>query len=531
MKARAITRWCVSLALLAFAGSCAPAPPPPASGAAAFAHHDFGAINFRALNSVGVPWKLVAAALVLDDPASGGVDHAHLRRRMTDYGFLWPERLEGTAAPVAPSADHPLGLNVGPVTPGLPPVKITVANLGCAACHAGPSYGADGAPQPQAAWLGAPNTSLDLEAYTRGVTRSLKRGLTDEPRLLEAVRTLFPDTGAWEMASLKWAVVPLARRRLDAIPDGGSPLPFSNGSPGVTNGVAALKLQSKAPLAPIEAGFTSIPDLADRSFRSALLQDGAYAPVGEPRWRPTTRADLTPAHRDRLADMVSFFTVPSMGQPPKAAHRQIPAARSAFAWLETRRPQAFPGSIDPVLAARGAVVYGQSCTACHGDYDGPADRPRLARFPNWHGVIGADPARAAAFTPALSRYIDGGPYQAVMSARTTGEYAAPPLSGVWSSAPYLHNGSVPTLEQLMLLEPRSQRFLVGGHRLDFRTVGIAGAPGADGVRRYPPGYAPWSTPAVYDTRQPGRSNLGHEAPFASLSREDRWALIEYLKRL
>jgi hypothetical protein len=39
------------------------------------------------------------------------------------------------------------------------------------------------------------------------------------------------------------------------------------------------------PLRHEEAGFTSIPDLADRSFRSALLYDGAYAPQGQPRWR------------------------------------------------------------------------------------------------------------------------------------------------------------------------------------------------------------------------------------------------------
>jgi hypothetical protein len=185
------------LGLALLAGSCAPSAPPPTSGAETFAHHDFGAINFQALNTVAVPWKLTAAALVLDDPAGGGVNRAHLRRRMMSFGFLWPDRLEGAGETVQPSADHPLGFNVGTVTPGLPPVKITVANLGCAACHAGPVYAADGAPLPEAAWLGSPNTSIDLEAYTRAVTAALKRGLHDEPRLLRAVETLFPDTDAW----------------------------------------------------------------------------------------------------------------------------------------------------------------------------------------------------------------------------------------------------------------------------------------------------------------------------------------------
>jgi mono/diheme cytochrome c family protein len=474
---------------------------------------------------------MAAAALVLDDPGGGGVSREHLRRRMISFGFLWPDRLDGASPAVRPNADHPLGLNIGTVTPGLPPVKITVANLGCAACHAGPSYAADGAPLPETAWLGSPNTSLDLEAYTRAVTRSLKRGLRDEPTLLRAVKTLFPDTDAWEMASLRWAVAPLARRRLDAIPEDGGPLPFSNGSPGVTNGVAALKLQGKVPGDAMEAGFTSIPDLADRGFRSALLQDGAYAPKGEARWRPITRAEVTPAHRDRLADIVSFFTVPSMGQSPRRAYEHVPTARNAFAWLGQRRPQAFPGPIDANLAARGAAVYEQACARCHGDYDGPVDQPRLARFPNWHGVVGSDPARAQAFTPALTRYVADSPYRSVMDARRTGEYAAPPLSGVWATAPYLHNGSAPTLAQLMLLEHRAERFEVGGHRLDFRAVGVAGTADEQGVRRYPAGYAPWSRPVVYDTRQAGRSNRGHETQFQTLAPEDRWALIEYLKRL
>ncbi|QTC91927.1 c-type cytochrome [Brevundimonas goettingensis] len=344
------------------------------------------------------------------------------------------------------------------------------------------------------------------------------------------MQTLFPDTGVWERASLRWAVLPLARRRLAAIPDGAGPLPFVNGSPGVTNGVAALKLQGHVVLGDAEAGYTSIPDLADRGFRSALLYDGAYAPEGQPRWRPIGREDLTPEHRDRLAAIISFFTVPSMGQSPRAAHRQIPVAERAFAWLETRRPQAFPGAIDPEKAARGAAVYASRCSSCHGTYDGPALNPRLERFPNWHGRVGSDPARAAAFTTDLTRYASTGGYDAVMDARPTGEYAAPLLSGLWATTPYMHNGSVPTLAQFLLLEPRAERFLVGGHRLDFRTVGIAGED-RDGLRVYPVGYKPWSTPALFDTRLPGRSNRGHEAQVEGLTVAERWDLIEYLKGL
>ncbi len=529
---RTLTRAALGLCAALVASACSPsAPPPRRTGAETFAQHDFGAVNFRAMNSVAVPWKLAAAALVLDEPQGGGVSLDHLRRRLTSFGFLWPDRILGAADAVRPSPDHPLGISTGAVTPGLPPVKVTVANLGCASCHAGPSYAADGAPVPAAAWLGSPNTSLDLEAYTLAVTLALKHGLSDTPRLMAAVRTLFPETDAWEMASLRWVVAPLAKQRLRSVKEGGSPLPFVNGSPGLTNGVAALKLQSHAPYGASEAGFTSIPDLADRGFRTALLYDGAYAPHGAARWRPMERQDVTVAHRNQLAAITSFFTVPSMGQSPKAAHREIAAAQSAFEWLETRRPQAFPGPIDAALAARGAESYASRCADCHGDYAGAIDQPRLRRFPNWHGRIGTDPARAAAFTAPLTRYVAQGPYKGIMDAAPTGDYAAPLLSGVWATAPYLHNGSVPTLAQLMLLEPRAERFEVGGHRLDFEAVGVAGVADRQGVRRYPAGYAPWSRPALYDTRLPGRSNHGHEAQFQGLTVVERRALIEYLKRL
>nr|WP_314525172.1 hypothetical protein [uncultured Brevundimonas sp.] len=519
----------LSLCVLLLAAS-APLERASVNGAEIFARDDFGAVSFRALDTVAVPWKLVAAALVLDDPQGGEVSPVHLKARLQRFGFLWPERIEGADGAMPPSRDHPLGISVGEVTPGLPPVKVTVANLGCASCHAGPTYAADGSPSPTTAWLGSPNTSLDLEAYTRAVTGALKRRIDDPSALLQAVKTLFPDTDAWEMASLRWAVVPLARRRLAQVPDGGSPLPFVNGSPGLTNGIAALKLQGHVLAGAEEAGFTSIPDLADRSFRSALLYDGAYAPRGQPRWRTMGREDLTPEHRNRLAAITSFFTVPSMGQSPRGAHRQIPAAERAFAWLESRRPQAFPGPIDRAAAVRGAVVYDRACSSCHGVYSGPAERPRLERFANWRGDVGSDPARAAAFTDDLTRYAAGGGYDRVLDARPTGEYAATLLSGVWATAPYMHNGSVPTLAQFLLLEPRAERFLVGGHKLDFKAVGIAGRE-AGGVRVYPTGYTPWSQPAVYDTRLPGRSNRGHEAEVEGLTVAERLDLIEYLKGL
>ncbi len=102
---------------------------------------------------------------------------------------------------------------------------------------------------------------------------------------------------------------------------------------------------------------------------------------------------------------------------------------------------------------------------------------------------------------------------------------------MWATAPYLHNGSVPTLWHLMTPDSRPERFYVGGHRLDFHKVGIDGFLAADGVYRYRSTHRPWSEPHLYDTTLPGQSNAGHEREFAGLTERHRMALLEYLKLL
>jgi hypothetical protein len=143
--------------------------------------------------------------------------------------------------------------------------------------------------------------------------------------------------------------------------------------------------------------------------------------------------------------------------------------------------------------------------------------------------IGTDRARAQAVDVALVRALGRTAYVRHLEARATGGYVAPILSGVWATAPYLHNGSVPTLWQLLTPEARPVRFTVGGHRLDFTTVGLAGAVGADGVFRDSSTYAPWSRPEIVDTRSPGMGNGGHAREVAGLTADDKRQLLEYLK--
>ena len=95
-------------------------------------------------------------------------------------------------------------------------------------------------------------------------------------------------------------------------------------------------------------------------------------------------------------------------------------------------------------------------------------------------------------------------------------YKARPLNGIWASSPYLHNGSVPTLYDLLRpAAARPKRFAVGRWQFDPKKVGYV----SDGE-------LPW----VYDTAMTGNHNSGHEYG-TSLSDDDRWALVEYLKTL
>jgi len=100
-------------------------------------------------------------------------------------------------------------------------------------------------------------------------------------------------------------------------------------------------------------------------------------------------------------------------------------------------------------------------------------------------------------------------------------YPARPLEGIWSTAPFLHNGSVPTIYHLLLpADQRPQTFYVGSQEFDPEKLGF----------HYEDDAALNSDlkPFLFDTSIDGNRNTGHEFG-VDLSEDDRGALIEYLK--
>ena len=123
-------------------------------------------------------------------------------------------------------------------------------------------------------------------------------------------------------------------------------------------------------------------------------------------------------------------------------------------------------------------------------------------------VLGIDPKKARAAVE------DGRPnvYRRTLS------HTAKPLRGIWATAPYLHNDSVPNLYQLLLpASQRAERFRVGG---DFDPAQVGYHPDAE-------------VGFQLDTTIDGNRNVGHEGPRygTRLEEEARLDLLEYLKTL
>jgi len=315
--------------------------------------------------------------------------------------------------------------------------------------------------------------------------------------------------------------------------------PYSNGGPGLTNGVATLKLYLGAidgdHRHPEQVAFTSIPDLGGLALRTSILWDAIYAPPGWSHTGPLPPTVSRPQLRDAMGGVTAVVTIGTLGVTPEVAVSNIPRVREAVGWIvDHYQPPPFPGAIDAALASAGAAIYQKNCSGCHGTYRETPAGLRLASFPNRviaSDVIGTDPARADAVDAAATTMFARSAMGAYLDAKATGGYVPVPLTSLWATAPYLHNGSVPTLYHLMHPQARPARFRVGGHRLDFEKVGIDGRLDGDGIYQYPPGYMPWMLPETYDTRTPGRGNGGHEAPFDRLDEGEKRALLEFLKRV
>ena len=205
-------------------------------------------------------------------------------------------------------------------------------------------------------------------------------------------------------------------------------------------------------------------------------------------------------------------------------------------WLLDAEPPPFPMFIDREKAKKGQPVYAKYCADCHGVSGQDFTGAKVGTVEPL-GSIRTDADNWASYTYDLSASQDAlyaGTKYRFRHFRHTGGYANMPLDGIWLRGPYLHNGSVPTLRDL--LEPpekRPAKFWRGYDVIDPVRVRWVATP-EQAVALYgsvPADFAQWmKVTRPFDTAQRSCNNGGHWWKWsASLTPEVKDDIVEYLK--
>lgn len=275
---------------------------------------------------------------------------------------------------------------------------------------------------------------------------------------------------------------------------------------------------------------------------------------------------------EEVASHFAFnFTVPHAAGNENHAEHVAHIQRILDYAAETTSPK-FPTALDGDQVALGSdLFHGRvptasgdqlACASCHGSYEkyaGAMDDPGgwLVHYEDLGlidvGTDGRYNETLQAFRPIgeygnqLTEYFDaqGTPELAPQtSIPTKTGYVAPPLVGIWASAPYFHNGSVPTLWQVLSPDSRADvwtRTTSDPFAYDFRQIGLAHTPvnmtaaEYDAKKRELEKNDPFSQlridfRSLYATHRPGKSNRGHTFG-AVMSDSERCAVITFLKAL
>ena len=317
----------------------------------------------------------------------------------------------------------------------------------------------------------------------------------------------------------------------------------------LTDDVRATKLQLGKALSHLDLGAIQMPlNITDGTTNSVIfgIALGAFR-------NPDMTVDLTRSmphlmHHD--VDAPPFWNVkkkrslyadgfsPKTARPlmqfillPRVSPEQLnewePEFEDILAWIESITPPKYPFPIDQKLASTGESVFNHHCAQCHGTYgsDPRYDQPTIPL-----DEIGTDSLRLKALTPEHRTWMKQGwlsRFGADPVETDPVGYVAPPLDGIWASAPYFHNGSVPTLWHVLNSDSRPQVWKRTEDGYDANRVGLEFTahetiPASDQLpsrrRRY------------FNTELPGKGNRGHRFP-DRLNADEKQAVLEYLKTL
>lgn len=432
--------------------------------------YEYGSVGTEELQ--GIPYEIWAVLpQVFPDLLPQGKGTGYER-----FGFIYE-----------PGHETPIGTTYRKKPVGL-------VGLNCAVCHTGTYRKTPSSPRQVV--LGMPANRMRIWSYIEFLRKISRDERFNADTLLPAIEKRFPGRlSFFERAFYRYVVIPKTKDGLDKVDRDFSWLdsrpPYGPGRVDTFNPVKVrVGLDMKADHTIGTVDFPSIWDQRPRIGMS-LHWDGNNKSLQE---RNLSAARAVGATDDSL----------DIHQMTRVAN-----------WLLDLPPPKFPPDrIDPALAARGETIYDQQCASCH-DVGGP-----LVGEVTPIDEIGTDRARLDNFTPALVAKLNmvgkGKPWR-FHSFRKTHGYANQLLDGIWLRAPYLHNGSVPSLHALLFPAARPTVFYTGFDVYDWRNVGfVSSGPAArtEGFR--------------FDTRVRGNGNQGHLYG-TQLSAADKLALIEYLK--
>lgn len=392
------------------------------------------------------------------------------------FGFLYAR----------PDDAVPVGLVAR--TNGFPALSVN-----CAACHTGSYRRAPD--EPRELLPAAPATRLDFDAWLRFLGACGNDPRFDAATLLPAIERRHALTPAERLAYAQ-VIIPAARVAFAALAaDFAWAEARTPSGPGRQDATNFLKFMLLRLAEDGTSGLTDFQPVWHQAARTNLHGHwNAAAPdVRTANWLAAAfLLDFTPVELDRAA----------MDRLER--------------WLANVPPPPFPGPVDAPLAERGRALYGRHCAECHAP--GGARLGEVVPY----AEAGTDATYVAATTPAAVtalRDMGEAPFRFTGYRRTDG-FQNLLLDGVWARAPYLHNGSVPTLWDLLLPPAGRPRVFHRGHDVvDPRHVGFVSA-GPDAEREG----------TRFDTALAGNGNGGH-AYGTELPEADRWALVEFLKTL
>jgi mono/diheme cytochrome c family protein len=372
---------------------------------------------------------------------------------------------------------------------------IGMVGLNCAVCHTATIR--DSATSPPQIVFGLGANQFDLQAYLTLLRKAGQDKRFNADTLLAAIRKENPKFSWVESLAYRYFVIPRTKKALvqlnrdfawmDSRPDLG---------PGRVDTFNPYKVYLGMDISrDTSIGTVHLPSLWNQAIRRAmsLHWDGNNSSLEERNKSAAIGAGASP---DSL-DLASMKRIED--------------------WILTLQPPAFPKErINPTLAAAGKPIYEANCGSCHAV--GGAQVGKVLPLTD----IGTDPARLNSFTADLAQKMNtigqGKPWHFSHFTKTNG-YANMPLDGVWLRAPYLHNGSVPTLRALLFPDQRPATFFTGYDVYDYTNLGFV----SSGPEAQAQGFR-------FDTSLPGNGNGGHLYG-TQLSAQDREALLEYMKSL